>query len=119
MPVRSSGSPVLCWRDRETVAAALAAWTSRLRETHPDVLHVGHFGSHARGDWGVGSDLDIVIVVTRSDEPPLRRPLAFDTITGLPVPVDLVVYTADEWDRSPSETPLFVRRLRSEAVWLA
>ena len=50
---------------------------------------------------------------------PLRRGLAFDTVSGFPVPVDLLVYTEDEWDRLVTEEAPFVRRLRAEVVWVA
>ena len=50
---------------------------------------------------------------------PLRRGLAFDTISGFPVPVDLLVYTEDEWDRLVTEEAPFVRRLRVEVAWVA
>jgi predicted nucleotidyltransferase len=42
---------------------------------HPEVVRVGYFGSYARGDWGVGSDLDLIIIVDRSDEPFARAVL--------------------------------------------
>jgi predicted nucleotidyltransferase len=118
MPVRSFDSPVLSWPDREAVEAALAAWSTRMRDVRKDVLRIGYFGSYARGDWGVGSDLDVVLIVASSDEPPLRRPLAFDTITGFPTPVDLLVYTADEWRAVSADADPFARRLTSEVVWV-
>ncbi len=55
------------------------------------------FGSCARGDWGVGSDLDIVVVLRSSDVAFTRRALAVDA-TALPVPADVLVYTVAEWD---------------------
>jgi uncharacterized protein len=118
MPVRSFGSQVLCWPDREAVVAALTTWSTRLRDSRPDVLRVGYFGSYARGDWGVGSDLDVVLVVEDSDEAPLRRPLAFDTIAGFPTPVDLLVYTAEEWRALSTDADPFARRLTTEVVWI-
>jgi len=47
------------------------------------------------------------------------RGLAFDTISGFPVPVDLLVYTQDEWRRLEAEKAPFVRRLRAEVAWVA
>ena len=82
-------------------------------------MRVGYFGSYARGDWGVGSDLDLVVILTECGEPPLRRGLAFDTISGFPVPVDLLVYTQDEWRRLETQEAPFVRRLRAEVAWVA
>ena len=85
----------------------------------PAVVRVGYFGSYARGDWGVGSDLDIVVIVAECELPPERRGTAFDTITGLPVPVDLLVYTQAEWAQLRAEGASFVRCIEAEAVWVA
>ena len=119
MPVRSSSSHVLTWPPRDAVAEAARIWGAALKASRADVLRVGCFGSYARGDWGVGSDLDLVVVLTECSEPPLRRGLAFDTISGFPVPVDLLVYTQDEWRRLEAEEAPFVQRLRAEVAWVA
>jgi predicted nucleotidyltransferase len=119
MPVRSSSSHVLTWPAAEAVAKAAHAWGAALKASRPDVLRVGYFGSYARGDWGVGSDLDLVVILLECDEQPLRRGLAFDTISGFPVPVDLLVYTEDEWRRLEAEKSPFVQRLSAEVVWVA
>ncbi|MDO8665500.1 MAG: nucleotidyltransferase domain-containing protein [Gemmatimonadales bacterium] len=57
-----------------------------------------YFGSYARGDWGVGSDLDVVMIVDDSPEPFERRAARWDA-TRLPVPADVLVYTRAEWER--------------------
>ena len=119
MPVRSSRSPILTWPQADQVAAALHDWGAGLLASRSDVEGVGCFGSYARGDWGVGSDLDVIVVVEASEEPPMRRGLAFDTITDLPVPVDLLVYTRDEWDGLRAQTSGFARRIVAEVVWVA
>ena len=62
MPVRSLNSSVLKWPDRATVVAALHRWVEHAVLGRDDVLRIGYFGSYARGDAGVGSDLDLVIV---------------------------------------------------------
>jgi predicted nucleotidyltransferase len=71
-------------------------------EANGRVRRVGLFGSYARGDWGVGSDLDIVVLVTDTERSFVERPSSFDPYS-LPVPVDLVVYTLDEWARMTEE----------------
>ena len=119
MPVRSSSSHVLSWPRPEAVVAAARAWGAALKAARPDVERVGYFGSYARGDWGVGSDLDLVLILTDCSEPPLRRGLAFDTISGFPLPVDLLVYTQDEWDRFEADEAPFLRRLNAEVRWVA
>lgn len=117
MPVRSLNSRVFRWPDRDVVHGAVAAWADELRATDGRVRRVGYAGSYARGDWGVGSDLDVVIVLSGSDEPFISRAAAFDT-TGLPVPVDLLVYTTDEWSTMLAEGSFFIRGLERDAVWV-
>jgi hypothetical protein len=82
-----------------------------------DVLRVGYFGSYARDDWGVGSDLDLVVIVADTDQPFEKRGLKFDT-TLLPVPADLLVYTASEWEALQKEGRGFPRTLQRETVWV-
>jgi hypothetical protein len=78
---------------------------------------VGIFGSYARGDWGVGSDLDVIVIVGDSTRPFIERALEWDA-SDLPVPTDLLVYTRAEWSRLPQTNPSFARRLRDDVVWI-
>jgi predicted nucleotidyltransferase len=81
------------------------------------VLRIGAFGSYARGDWGVGSDLDLVVIVSRSERPFIERGSQFDA-ASLPVPADVLVYTQTEWDRLQETSPRFHRTVTREAEWL-
>ncbi len=116
MPVRSSTSSVLRWPDAATADRALRRWAAGIADTHPGILRVGYIGSYARGDWGPGSDLDVLVVVERSPERFERRSAAWDT-TALPVPVDLMVYTRAEWERLDPRSR-FARMVAREAVWV-
>jgi predicted nucleotidyltransferase len=87
------------------------------RDRHPELLRAACFGSYARGDWGVGSDLDLVVIVQRAEEPFERRAVHWD-LSDLPVPADLVVYTAEEWARMRAQGGRFARTLEREAVWI-
>jgi len=80
------------------------------------VIRIGYFGSYARGDWGVGSDLDLIVVVEGADMPYTDRLKEWD-VTGLPVPADLLVYTEKEWDLL-LEKGRFGKTLRQETVWV-
>ncbi|MBI4293898.1 MAG: nucleotidyltransferase domain-containing protein [Betaproteobacteria bacterium] len=117
MPVRSLSSSVLKWPDRTAVDTALRAIAGRLAAAHPELLKLGYFGSYARGNWCMGSDLDIIAIVRESDTPFTERAGAFD-ISGLPVPVELLVYTEGEWGGMQYEGRRFVRDLEREAVWV-
>jgi uncharacterized protein len=117
MPVRSSNSPPLKWPDWQTVLDGARAWAAHAAATVPEVLRIGVFGSYARGDWGVGSDLDLVAIVSRAAAPRLERASAWDTTT-LPVPVDLLVYTSEEWQALLDSNSRFGRTARQEVRWL-
>jgi predicted nucleotidyltransferase len=115
MPVRSLTSPVLKWPDAQTVVKALKLWVEKVLKTRSDVVRIGYFGSYARGDWGVGSDLDLVIIVEKAAKPFEMRAAEFDTLE-LPVPTDALVYTQGEW-RSLRNRKFF-QTLAGEAVWV-
>lgn len=99
MPVRSLASSVLKWPDRDQVHSGVQSWARRVAAGRPDVARIGYIGSYANGNWGVGSDIDLVIVVDHSDSGFLERGRAFDA-TSLPVPADVLVYTEGEWQKS-------------------
>lgn len=116
MPVRSLRSSVLKWPNRESVDKAVRQWATDLAQARSDVSRIGYFGSYARGDWGVGSELDIVIIVTDSQQPFIKRAAAIDA-TGLLVPADMLVYTEEEWG-TLDEQGKFYQTIMSEAVWV-
>jgi predicted nucleotidyltransferase len=62
----------------------------------PEIIQLGYFGSFAKDNWGVGSDLDLIVIIQDSSIPFERRPLAWDFDT-LPVPTDILIYTMKEW----------------------
>jgi len=117
MPVRSLTSSVLRWPERDFVLRSLDDWAAEERERHPLLMRLGYFGSYARGDSGVGSDLDLVAVLAESDAPFERRPLDWD-LSPLPVPAQILVYTEAEWSALMSAGTRFSRMMRSETVWI-
>ena len=88
MPVTSSTSSIKRWPSVETILGALEDWGAAAAERRDDLVALGYFGSYARGDAGFASDLD------------------------------LIVYTADEWERLQAENGRFARTLNAEARWL-
>jgi predicted nucleotidyltransferase len=100
------------------VLAKARAWASETLAGRSEPIAIGCFGSYARGDWGVGSDLDLVAIVTASTAPYSERARAWD-LSGLPVPAEILVFTRDEWTRRLAESDRFARMLRDEVNWLA
>lgn len=116
MPVRSLNSSVLKWPDAQEVDAAARKWAETVSASDPRVRAIGYFGSYARGNWGVGSDVDLVVLVDRCDERSDRRGLRYDA-SKLPVPADVLVYTVDEWEALRSDRG-FIRQADEEMVWV-
>lgn len=115
MPVRSLNSSVLKWPDAKTVDAAAHSWAKEVVQNRQDVLAIGYFGSYARGNWGVGSDLDLIIILESSALPFERRSVEWDA-TELPVPADILIYTSEEW-QSLSKSR-FHQTVMQEAIWV-
>lgn len=117
MPVRLLNSSVLKWPDRGDVDKAVRAWVGPESIKHPELCRLAYFGSYARGDWGVGSDLDLIAIVKESTEPFYRRPLNWD-LGALPVPADLLVYTVAEWEALAAGGNRLAHTLTREAIWV-
>ena len=118
MPVRSLNSSVLKWPDKKTVAAAAAAFARQETAARPGLLRLGFFGSYATGNWGVGSDLDLVAVVEQADRPFSERPIDWD-LGNLPVPAEILIYTEGEWKEVVNRGDRFAKVMSTEVVWLA
>ena len=116
MPVRSLSSSVFKWPNAQEVAQAVRQWAHCASQQRNEVQRIGYLGSYARGDWGVGSDLDLVIVVDFCDEPFERRASSWDT-TALPVPADVLIYTNQEWQRLCQQRR-FYETLMRETIWV-
>jgi len=116
MPVRSLSSSILKWPDAQTVDQAIRGWANAAARCREKVRRIGYFGSYARGDWGVGSDLDVIIIVESSQRPFERRAAAWD-LSEFPVPVDVLVYTEKEW-QSLVQQGRFAGNVLNEVVWI-
>lgn len=70
----------------------------RLEPLGPERIYL--FGSRARDDATEDSDYDILVVLPGSGEtPPQLERDAYDLLWGLGVPVDIVLWRREEFDR--------------------
>jgi len=72
------------------------------------------FGSHARGEAGPDSDLDLLVIVSDDAAPERRRSrLAYEALRGTGVAADVVVWTRGYFERRrvvPASLPAIVFR---------
>lgn len=122
MPVRSLNSSVMKWPRRETVEGTLRQWVEVATAQNPAIAAVGYFGSYSRNQAGVGSDLDVIVLLQSGRDEPEQHPfskrrLAFD-FGLIPVPVDVIVYTLEEWENLEMTSPKFYKTLIQESTWV-
>lgn len=117
MPVRSLSSVVFRWPDREQVLSSARRWAAALRRDDAVVEHVYCVGSYARGDWGVGSDLDVIVIVRDAPASVVERRRRYEP-TEVPVAADVWVYTSGEWETLQRRSPHLWNRLQCEIVEL-
>ena len=112
-PARSSASVKVFWLDRPLLLKRLRNAARTLSERHPEIERIVLFGSLARGDAVPGSDADLLIVVSHSNEAFLER-----TVRYRPADVDVVAYTREELAALLESGNSFVRQALREGVVL-
>ena len=118
MPGSSLHGSVLRWPSTAEVLRAAGAWAEVQRRESPDLVAVGVFGSYGRGDAGVGSDLDLLLILKECSEPIWERLRRWDS-ASLPLACDLLVYSLLEWHSLPDWNPRLAAALRHDTRWLA
>jgi len=117
MPVPSPSGSVLRWPAAAEVLVQAASWAAKQKHSQPDLLAVGVFGSYGRSTAGVGSDLDLLLILRHCNEPIWQRLRRWDT-KDLPLASDLLVYGLSEWHTLPQWNPRLAEALRQDTLWL-
>lgn len=69
-----------------------------------DPLAIYLFGSYAWGTPTEDSDLDLLVVVEKSDEKSYKRPIpGHDVLFGLGISKDIIVYTREEFEQRSND----------------
>ena len=97
--------------DASAVDAKVRQVVEELRPYQP--LRVMLFGSAARGDADAFSDLDFV-VIKQTEQPFLDRLKEAALLVHVPGPIDLFVYTPEEWQRMQAVESPFAERVLAE-----
>lgn len=78
-------------------------------------LKIYLFGSYAWGHPTEDSDLDLLIVVEKSDEKTYTRPLpGYDALFGMGISKDLIVYTKDEFEKYSSNKTSLCYKIKKD-----
>jgi len=107
--VPSPNGSALRWPAAAEVLERAKCWAA--------TLAVGVFGSYGRGTAGVGSGLDLHLVLRHCNDPIWQRLRRWDT-RDLPLASDLMVYGLSEWHTLPQWNPRHAEALRQDTLWL-
>lgn len=81
----------------EPILVHLKQRAQKLLVTHPNVREVGLFGSLVRGNYGPGSDADLLVILESDSRRFVDRiPEFLEPFGGLGIPVDVFPYTVAE-----------------------
>ena len=117
MPVRSLTQLLLRWPEPPEVREQVRLWAATLGEWRPGLQRVGVFGSYGRGDAGVGSDLDLLLVDDRASGLQRER-LAELPLAELPLSCDALVLTPAEHAELLAGGSRMARELERDTRWL-
>lgn len=77
------------------------------------------FGSFAWGKADKQSDLDLLVVVDKSDEKPYKRPIkGVKALFGLGIANDIIVFTKDEFERLAGDVSTLCYKIKQEGIKL-
>lgn len=84
---------------------------------HPRSIYL--FGSYAWGQPTDQSDLDVLIVVDKSDEPSYRRSVkGYHAIFGLNIDTEILVRTKSEFEENISDVSTLAYKVKNEGKLL-
>ncbi len=97
---------------------AIGEATKRISQAiKPEKIYL--FGSHAWGSPTSDSDIDLFIVVSESDQPSYRRSReVYHSLHGIRAPIEVVVRTREEVERSKSVITSLTRKVLNQGKLL-
>jgi hypothetical protein len=117
MPVRSLTQSVLRWPRPEAVLAAVSRWAEQQRQRCPSLQLVGVYGSYGRGEAGVGSDLDLLLIDAAASGPQQQRLLQWP-LAELPLSCDALVLSPSEYSELLASGSRMALELQRDLRWL-
>jgi len=98
----------ITWFDREKTLAALRNAVRKLAAIRPEIEEVILFGSIATSQPVPGSDADLLILLSHSEEPFLSR-IPHYIPSGCDIDVDVFPYTREEVQKMLAEGNTFIK----------
>lgn len=81
----------------EPIIARLKERAQELLTSHPQLLEVGLFGSLVRGDYGPGSDADLLVILEADARRLIDRMSEWlECFSGVGIAIDVFPYTMEE-----------------------
>lgn len=98
--------------DKQTIQLAV----DKLVDTYqPESVFV--FGSFAWGEPDEESDLDLLVVIKRSEEKPYKRILkGLRSLRDLKIPKDILVYTVAEFEDLAKDRSTLCHKIKNEGI---
>ncbi len=104
------------WTDKMPVLAQRAAV---ILADKMNAEAVWLFGTVVRKDWNSDSDIDLLVVVSDSEQPRHRRAQPAHFLTEeIHAPKDVIVLTRNEWDREQLAPSSLVNTVKREGLCL-
>ena len=117
--VRSLGSVTIHSVDYDALLDQLKNTAGTIKERYPEVERTFLFGSFSKKNYTPESDVDILIAVTGIDLPFLQRRDKFiDFFSGIPLDINLHVYTVNEIQKMLQDDNSFIKNAIEEAIEL-
>jgi predicted nucleotidyltransferase len=91
---------------------------NKLIETYyPEEIYL--FGSFAWGKADKDSDIDLLIVINKSEEKPYKRVIkGIRALRGLKIPKDIIVYTKEEFNKLSEDISTLCYKIKHEGIKL-
>lgn len=98
--------------DKTGMVKALQDIAERIRQEPSGVKEIILFGSFSQDEFTPHSDIDIAIMLDKSDKKFIERSDEFiDYFSEMPFDVNLIVYTSGEVNKMVKEESIFIREI--------
>lgn len=121
MPRTSSDSVTIRLPNREILISKLKVVADQILEDFQEIEEIILFGSLARGDYGVYSDADILIILNDSPHERFfdRIPKYIFSFANHDMPVEIFPYTRMEIEKMEKNGNLFIITALKEGITLS